>query len=105
MARIGKERILHLQKELFDLGVLEEFKDYKISEKYLSDFLDMYSKKSGQYSYVIGAIIIPLFKSIKEKHPAASEEEITKKCSELAPIIRAMLQHEGVFRLIKKVSE
>ena len=39
--------IIGIQKELCELGVLEEYVDYRISKKYLSEFLKNYSDLSG----------------------------------------------------------
>ncbi len=103
--KLNVEEIRKIQKELCDLGVLEEYTDYKISEKYLDDFLKNYSKLYGQYSYVIGSILMPLFKRLEEKYPNMGHDEQMRKCSELAPVIRAMLHHEKVFTLIKKASK
>ena len=47
--KLNVEEMRRIQKELYDLGVLEEYTDYKISEKYLNDFLKNYSKLYGQY--------------------------------------------------------
>ena len=103
--KLNVEEIRRIQKELCDLGVLEEYSDYIISKKYLNDFLKNYSELSGQYSYVIGSILMPLFKRLEEKYPNMSHDEQMRKSSEFATVIRAMLYHEKVFTLIKKVSK
>jgi len=99
------EEIQEIQKELAELGILEEFKDYRITENYLNEFLEKYSDLSGQYNYKQGAVLLPLFKRIEEKYPSISEEESVNKVHKLIPIINAMLHQAGVFKLIKKVSK
>jgi len=103
--KLKVEEIKMIQKELYDLGILEEYTDYRISKKYLSEFLKNYSNLSGQYSYVIASVLLPLFKRLEEKYPNMNHDEQIRKSSELAPVIRAMLYHEKVFALIKKVSK
>jgi len=88
---ISIEEIQAIQKELTELGVLEEFKDYKITEEYLNEFLEKYSDLSGHYSYKQGAVLLPLFKRIKEKYPNISEEESVNKAHRLIPIVNSML--------------
>lgn len=102
---ISIEEIKAIQKELTELRVLEEFKDYKITEEYLNEFLEKYSDLSGQYSYKQGAVLLPLFKRIKEKYPNISEEKSVNKAHRLIPIVNSMLHQAGVFKLIKKVSK
>jgi len=102
--KLSIKEIRKRQQELCALGVLEEFKDYKINKKYLEEFLSAYSELHGKYGYVQEAIILPLFKIIKQKNPSISEEEAIKTAQRFFPIIRGMLDYEGVFKLIKKVS-
>ena len=103
--KIRVKEIIEIQKELCELGILEEYVNYRTSKKYLSEFLKNYSNLSGQYSYVIASVLLPLFKRLEEKYPNMSHDEQIVKSSELAPVIRAMLYHEKVFALIKKVSK
>ena len=102
---LSVEEIQAMQKELAELGVLKEFKDYRITEEYLNEFLEKYSDLSGQYSYKQGAVLLPLFKRIKEKYPNISEEESVNKAHRLIPIVNSMLHQAEVFKLIKKVSK
>src|SRR3989344_6704736 len=98
-----KEKDIKLmQKELFELGILEEFTDYRISEKFLNDFLDNYEKNYGKQAYIIGSQLIPLFERLRAKYPDANEEEIISKSHKLIPIIRAMFHHERTIPIIKK---
>ena len=103
--KLRAKEIIEIQKELCELGVLEKYADYRISKKYFSEFLKNYSNLSGQYSYVIASVLLPLFKRLEEKYPNMDHDEQMRKSSELAPVIRAMLYHEKVFALIKKVSK
>lgn len=76
--KLSIREIKKRQQELCTLGVLEEFKDYRISRKYLEEFLSIYSKLHGKHGYIQEAIILPLFKIMKEKNPSISEEEAIK---------------------------
>ncbi len=85
---LSVEKIQEIQNELVELGVLEEFKDYKITEEYLNDFLEKYSDLSGQYGYKQGAALLPLFKRIKDRHHNTSEEESVNKAHKLIPVVK-----------------
>src|SRR3989344_9384676 len=100
---LNREEIIKRQKELFDLGVLEEFKDYRISDKYFKQFLDNYSKVYGLKGSISESILPPLFELLKEKNPKISDEEMVNKSHDIYPIIRTMLEIEGAFKIIKKV--
>lgn len=102
---LSPEEIKKVQQELFNFGVLEEHKEYRIKKEYLEEFLSTYSERSGRYGYIQEAIIFPLFDLMKEKNPSISEEELTDQAQRFYPVIRAMLDQEGVFKLIRKVSK
>lgn len=99
---LSRYEIKGLQKELCGMNVLEEFTDYRISKDYLELFLERYSKLEGQHSYIAGAILTSLFDFIKKKEPNISEKELVEKSYRLYPIIKGMLVHKGIFKLIKQ---
>lgn len=99
---LSRYEIKGLQKELCGMNVLEEFTDYRISKEYLGLFLERYSKLEGKYGYITGAILTSLFDFIKKKEPAISEQDLVEKSHRLYPIIKGMLVHEGIFKLIKQ---
>lgn len=103
--KLNVKEIQERQKELAKLGILGEFKDYKITEEYLNEFLEKYSELSGVYGYKQAAIVFPLFKRIKKINPNISEEELINEVQKLFPIIIAMLHSGGIFKLIKDVSK
>ena len=98
--KLDYHQIRVLQKELQNIGVAEEIVDYKISREYLNLFLKMYSKLDGDYGYIQGAILTSLFDFIRSKYPNISESGLIIKSQKLYPIIRIMLIHEKVFKLI-----
>jgi len=100
---LSKEEILKRQEELFDLGVLEEFKDYRISNVYFKKFLDKYSEVYGKPGSISESVLMPLFDIFKKKYPNINEKELVDKAHNFYPIIRTMLELGGAFKLIKKV--
>ena len=100
---LSKEEILKRQKELFELGVLEQFTDYRISDSYFKEFLHKYSEVYGKPGSISKAILIPLFDIYKKNGSEMEEKELVKKAHDLYPIIRTMLKIEGVFKIIKNV--
>lgn len=103
--RFGAKKVEKIQEELCALGVLEEFKNYRISRKYMSKFLSAYSDSHGKYGYIQQAIIFPLFGMVKEKNDSVSEGEFFRIVNRYFPIIRCMLEHEGIFKAIKRCSQ
>lgn len=99
------EEIRKLQKELSEMNVTKETTNYHLSEEYLNLFLERYSELDGQYGYIQGAILTPLFGFIKKKEPNISQEELVIKSQRLYPIIRLMLINDKVFTLIKRIKK
>ena len=97
-----KKEIVRIQKELCELGIVEEFTDYRISEKFLDEFLINLEKHYGKKDYFVGSQIIPLADRLRAKYPEASEEDIIRKAHKLIPVIRAMFEDEKILKLVKK---
>lgn len=98
--KLNLSQIKQIQKELYELNILEEFTDYKISAEYLDLFLKRYSELEGEYGHIQGAILTSLFDFIKKKESNVNDSELVNKSHKLYPVIKAMLIKEKIFKLI-----
>lgn len=103
--KLSADQIRELQKELSNLNVVEEYMDYRLSDRYIDLFLQKYSELDGTYGHIQGATLTSLFEFIKKKYPNINEQELIIKSQKLYPVIRAMLLKSKLFNLIKKVQK
>lgn len=98
------EQIQRLQKEMASLNIAEAFTDYRLSDSYVDCFLRRYENAQGEHGFIQAAALMSLFDFIRKKFPDMGEEDLVPKAQQLYPVVRAMIEHSGLLKLIKKAA-